>query len=93
MFFSSPRIVILLSGCCRDGHKPCIQAFGAHQFSGQDAEECRTKSSFFNWWYFGLCAELSDIASPGMRKPLLKRNLEEFCLTKALNSSIEAILL
>lgn len=34
---------------------PCLVAFGADQFDGQHPEECKEKSSFFNWWYFGIC--------------------------------------
>ncbi|KAK4859735.1 hypothetical protein QYF36_010789 [Acer negundo] len=26
-----------------------------HQFDGQHPEECKSKSSFFNWWGFGIC--------------------------------------
>ncbi|GLT27073.1 hypothetical protein SLA2020_021010 [Shorea laevis] len=54
LFFSSLYLVAIGQAV----QKPCIETFGADQFDVQNAEERRGQSSFFNWWFFGVCSGL-----------------------------------
>jgi peptide/histidine transporter 3/4 len=50
-FFFALYLISLGTG----GIKPCLEAFGADQFDDDnDPRERDRKSSFFNWWYFGV---------------------------------------
>ncbi|KAL0007152.1 hypothetical protein SO802_008654 [Lithocarpus litseifolius] len=50
LFFFALYILAVGEG----GHKPCVQTFAADQFDQNLPEEKKAKSSFFNWWYFGI---------------------------------------
>ena len=36
------------------GHKPCVQTFAADQFEEDSLQNKKVKSSFFNWWFWGI---------------------------------------
>lgn len=51
IFFCS----LYLAAIGQGGYLPCMKVFGADQFDGNNLEEAKAKSSFFNWMMFGNC--------------------------------------
>ncbi|KAI3962107.1 hypothetical protein MKW92_043744, partial [Papaver armeniacum] len=45
-------ISLYLASVGGSGFRVCAQAFGADQFDETSSDECKSKSSFFNWWFF-----------------------------------------
>ncbi|KAI3911855.1 hypothetical protein MKW92_047634, partial [Papaver armeniacum] len=49
LFFYMSLYIASVGG---SGFRLCAQAFGADQFDETSSDEFKSKSSFFNWWYF-----------------------------------------
>lgn len=47
-------IALYLIALGTGGIKPCVSSFGADQFDEADEKERKSKSSFFNWFYFSI---------------------------------------
>ena len=47
-------VALYISSVGEAGHKPCVTTFAADQFDENSPEAKRAKSSFFNWWCFGI---------------------------------------
>ncbi|KAL8459707.1 hypothetical protein ACS0TY_036991 [Phlomoides rotata] len=60
-FFVSLYLIALGQGV----YRACILAFGADQFDDEDPHELRCRSSFFNWWSFGMCV-VAPVALPAL---------------------------
>ncbi|VVA95001.1 unnamed protein product [Arabis nemorensis] len=54
IFFCSLYLIAIGHG----GYNPCIKVFGADQFDGNDLQETKAKSSYFNWLMFGSCTSM-----------------------------------
>ncbi|XP_072986471.1 protein NRT1/ PTR FAMILY 5.8-like [Typha latifolia] len=59
---SSLFLPLYLISIGQGGYNPSLQAFGADQLEleddlpcGKGEEQTKTKSLFFQWWYFGIC--------------------------------------
>ncbi|KAK4418964.1 protein NRT1/ PTR FAMILY 8.1 [Sesamum alatum] len=50
VFYAGLYLIALGTG----GIKPCVSSFGADQFDDSDEAEKKSKSSFFNWFYFSI---------------------------------------
>lgn len=49
-----PFVALYLIALGTGGIKPCVSPFGADQFDDWDESEKKSKSSFFNWFYFSI---------------------------------------
>ncbi|GMY19716.1 protein NRT1/ PTR FAMILY 5.4-like isoform X2 [Fagus crenata] len=47
-------VALYISSVGEGGHKSCVTTFAVDQFDENSPQEKRAKSSFFNWWCFGI---------------------------------------
>ncbi|KAG9457059.1 hypothetical protein H6P81_001567 [Aristolochia fimbriata] len=55
-------LALYLVAIGQGGHRPSVQALGADQFDEKTGEDRKSKSSFFNWWFFGVCGAAAAAA-------------------------------
>nr|CDM81075.1 unnamed protein product [Triticum aestivum] len=64
-------IALYLIALGTGGIKPCVSSFGADQFDEHDDVERKSKSSFFNWFYFSInigALVASSVLAPAPRR-------------------------